>query len=143
MASLGWLREGLIVSVTMAVGITLQSCSAQQPSPPASKNSPVFETSTSVVRVPLAPPIGYAPQEPLFNAPMPPVSAESSFADEAQNVDAGAWRESPRWAAIRGDGCVVAKQDDGSSANIRVEHCSEEKPDDRNVSTWENEPRQP
>jgi hypothetical protein len=100
MVSLGQLRKALIVALATAAGIALQSCSAQQPSSaPLSTSSTAFESSLSVVRAPLSPPMGYAAQESFSDAPPP--TEYYSINEGPEPV--GNWRASPRWSA----GCVV------------------------------------
>ena len=46
------------------------------------------------------------------------------------------WRASPRWAAVKGEGCIVVEQDpqakfadQAEAAKFRVENCSKEDAD--------------
>jgi len=41
------------------------------------------------------------------------------------------WRASPRWAAVKGDGCIVVEQDldaaaQAEAAKMKVENCSKD-----------------
>ena len=120
MASLGQLRRALIVTVATAAGIALQSCSAQQPSSaPSPTSSTAFEPSSSVVRAPLSPPMGYAAQESFSNAPPPTPYDPINEGPEP----VGKWRASPRWSAVQGDGCIVVDQHSSAQGNIDVENC--------------------
>ena len=135
------LRKALAAAVTTAAGIALLSCSA--PQPPAvhsSTGSTVHEPSAPISRAPLSPPVGYAPS-PLVNSEMPSASYGAS-PYEAADPDAARfalWRASPRWAAVKGDGCIVVEQVPGDklaapaeAAKFRVENCSQEDVDETN-----------
>ena len=128
MASLGQLRRALIVTVATAAGIALQSCSAQQPSSaPSPTSSMAFEPSSSVVRAPLSPPMGYAAQESFSNSP--PRTPYDPINEGPEPV--GKWRASPRWSAVQGDGCIVVDQPSSAQGNIDFENCrSDEGQDD-------------
>jgi hypothetical protein len=128
-------RRLLVVMATIAVGIALLSCSAPAPSAThSSASAPVYESLGSVVRAPLSPPMGYQPPAQLSDAPAPSSTFVGSSKDGLETGAAGTWRESSRWAAIRGDGCVEVEQAppqtnsaaDAESAKFTVEDCSKE-----------------
>jgi hypothetical protein len=129
----------LVVLAMIMVAIASLSCSALQPSTArSSASAPVFETSGSVVRVPLSPPAGYQPPTQVSTASASSASFEGSFNHGRETGAVGKWRASPRWAAIRGNGCVVVEQDrqtdsavGTNSAKFRVERCSKENGDDQ------------
>src|SRR5688500_5866667 len=79
------------------------SCSAPGPSPDrsATARAMVFERSAPVVRAPLSPPVGYASSPHLTNPPNQGPQTEAH----------GMWRASPRWAAVKGEGCILVEQD--------------------------------
>lgn len=135
------MRKVLVVTATTAVGIALLSCTAPQPS---AVNSPtttsmINEPSGSVVRAPLSPPVGYAPGSPLPSSPTPlvPYANAPNEGSEVQTPPQGAWRASPRWAAVKGDGCIVVDQypqakfaAPAEAAKARIENCPKEGADD-------------
>jgi hypothetical protein len=135
------MRRVLVVTATTAVGIALLSCTAPQPSAVRSLTTPpmVNESSASVVRAPLSPPVGYASPPPLTNSPTPlaPFANSLNEGGESQMPASGAWRASPRWAAVKGEGCIVVEQDpqakfaaQAEASKARVENCSKEDADD-------------
>lgn len=127
-----------IVTSTTAVGIALLSCTAQ----PSAVHSPtatpmVNEHSAPVVRAPLSPPVGYASPPPLPNSPTPLAPYANSPNEDAEPQTSAHWRASPRWAAVKGEGCIVVEQDPHAkfaaqpeAAKYRVENCSKEDADD-------------
>jgi len=133
------LRKAFVVTVTTAAGIALLSCSAPPPPAVHSSTSPtVYEPTASVVRAPLSPPVGYAPTPHLSNPPAPLAPYENSFNQGAETGGLGTWRESPRWAAIKGEGCIVVEHDpqtsfaaEAESPKFRVKNCAEGEGDDR------------
>ena len=133
------MRRVLIVTATTAVGIALLSCTAPQPSAVHSPTTTpvVNEPSASVVRAPLSPPVGYASPPPLTNSPTPlaPYANSPNEGAEPQTAPHGVWRASPRWAAVKGDGCIVVAQDleaaaQAEAAKMKVENCSKKHIDD-------------
>ena len=38
-------------------------------------------------------------------------------------IGLGEWRPSPRWAAIKGDGCIEVNPAEGGGGKVRVETC--------------------
>ena len=134
------MRKVLIVTVTMAGGIALLSCTAPQPSavPPAA--TPMAnESSGPVVRTPLSPPVGYASTAFAPNSPTPlePYVSSPNDGADAQTGAGGVWRASPRWAAVKGDGCIEVDQypqakfaTQAEAAKARIENCSKEDTDE-------------
>jgi hypothetical protein len=126
------MRKVLVVTSTTVVGIALLSCTAPQPpavhSPTATPM--VNEHLAPVVRAPLSPLVGYASPPPL--APY-----ANSPNEGAEPQTAAHWRASPRWNAVKGEGCIVVEQDaqakfadQSEAAKVRVENCSKEGADD-------------
>ena len=114
--------------LTTATGIALLSCSAKQPSAVNSSiNSTAYEPLAPIARTPLPAPVGYASGSPLYNSKTPSPQDASPFeAAEAEAASFGKWRESPRWAAIKGDGCIVVDQESAAQAGkakFRVDNC--------------------
>jgi hypothetical protein len=96
----------------------LVSCSElRAPSEKSSATGPLtFEQPGAVDRAPLGPPAGYA-SGPSPTAPLRPAP---------QAAGLGQWQASPRWAAIRGDGCIEVKPDPHAAAGkVKVENCPE------------------
>ena len=119
------LRKTFVAVLTTATGMALLSCSATQPSAVnSSTNSTVYEPFAPVARTPLPAPVGYASASPLHNS-----TSADVFPTEAAGAEAasfGKWRESPRWAAIKGDGCIVVNQESAAqtgTAKFRVDNC--------------------
>ena len=98
------LRKVLALAASAAVGTALLSCSETRP--PANESAAMgavsYEHRAPVVRAPLAPPVTYA------SPPTGPVG----------------WNASPRWSAVRGDGCVEVEQD--PEGKFKVENCLNE-----------------
>jgi hypothetical protein len=122
------LRKAFVVMVTSAAGMALLSCSAVQPSAvQSSTSSTVYEPSAPIARAPLSAPVGYASPSPLLNAQTtsPPYA---SHASDPETASFGTWRASPRWAAVKGDGCIVVDQESeaAGAAKFRVGNCLEE-----------------
>lgn len=124
------LRKGFVAMVTSAAGIALLSCSATQPSADnVSSTGSTIEPSAPIVRAPLAAPMGYASPSPHANSQkLPPPHASPYAGPDPDAASVGAWRASPRWAAVRGDGCVVVHQESNAAdrPKFRVANCSEE-----------------
>jgi hypothetical protein len=135
-------RKVLAVTAITAVGTALLSCTASQP--PLADASPtppiVYGARASVVHAPLPPPVGYASPAPLINAPMPLASYGNPPNERAEPQTAApqVWRASPRWAAVRGKGCIVVEQN--PQAKFAVENCAKEDVDEL-TSVQLNEPR--
>jgi hypothetical protein len=114
-------RKVLVVTATTSVGMALLACSGPRPSAvDSATTSPViYERSARVARAPLSPPVGYAP--PPRNSPAPLASDGHSVNEGAdpQAATRGEWRASPRWADVKGEGCIVVEQE-------AVENCSKE-----------------
>jgi hypothetical protein len=135
------MRKILVLMATTAVGMASLSCTAPQPSAVSSATTTpmVNEPSAPVVRAPLSPPAGYASPPPLINSPTPlaPYANSPNEGPEPQTAAHGAWRASPRWAAVKGEGCIVVEQDPKAKfgdqeeeGKFRVENCSKEDIDD-------------
>jgi hypothetical protein len=123
-------RKVLVVPATTAVGMALISCSEPPAvySPPTSRM--LYEPSARIEWTPLPPPVGY--ESAAGNAPTPSV-AYGGTPDEASKPKAttpGEWRSSPRWAAVKGQGCIVVEQDahakfaPAEAAKVKVGNCS-------------------
>ena len=115
------MRKVLVVTATTSVGMALLACSGPLPSAvDSATTSPViYERSARVARAPLSPPVGYAP--PPRNSPTP-LASDGHSANEGADPQAasrGEWRASPRWADVKGKGCIVVEQE-------AVENCSKE-----------------
>ena len=108
------LRKTLVVTVTTAVGISLPSCSAQQPSAVhTSAAPPVYEHSAPVIRAPLSLPPGYdpSPGPPNTETSLLPHATSHNGGTQTHTTAVGLWTASPRWTAIRGHGCIEVEQD--------------------------------
>jgi hypothetical protein len=118
-------RKMLVVTATTAVGMALLACSGPRPSAvySATTSPMVYDPSARVARAPLSPPVGYA--SPPRNSPTPLASYGHSANEgaEPQAAAPGDWRASPRWAAVKGKGCIVVEQE---TAKAKVENCSKE-----------------
>jgi hypothetical protein len=76
--------------------------------------------------------VGYA-HSPVLN------SADASSYEETASV--GKWRDSPRWTAIEGDGCIVVDREleaQAGAAKFKVSNCSEEEAGKQPL-TWHDE----
>ena len=135
------MRRVLVVTATTAVGLALLSCTAPQPSAVHSPTTTpmVNEPSAPVVRALLSPPVGYASPPPLTDSPTPlaPYANSPNEGAEPQTAPHGVWRASPRWADVKGEGCIVVEQDPQpkiaaqlDTAKVRVENCSREDAED-------------
>jgi hypothetical protein len=95
----------------------------------------VYENAAPVVRAPLLPPAGYTPPPDLSNSPTP-LAPYENFPNEdaeAQTIARGVWRASPRWADVKGEGCIVVEAGPQAkpaaqveAEKVRVETCSKE-----------------
>jgi hypothetical protein len=110
--------------------MALLSCSALQPSAArSSTSSTVYEPSAPIARAPLSAPVGYASSSPPLNAQTTsPPYASPHHATDPETASIGTWRASPRWAAVKGDGCIVVDQESEAAgeAKFRVGDCLEE-----------------
>jgi hypothetical protein len=127
------MRRILVVTSTMVVGIALLSCTTPQPSAPPM----AYEPPTPVVHEPLPPPVGYVSPPSLPNSPTPVAPYANAPNEGAEPQTAAHWRASPRWAAVKGEGCIVVEQDpqakfadQSEAAKVRVENCSKKDADD-------------
>jgi hypothetical protein len=124
------MQKTLAVTITTAFALALLSCSelrrpAEQPS---TTGAMVYERAGSVVRAPLAPPVGYSSPSPRTDSPTPlaPYVNPNNESIEPQTTGLGEWRASPRWAAIKGDGCIEVEPAEGEAGKVRVENCSKD-----------------
>jgi hypothetical protein len=132
-------RKILGVTAAAAVGVALLSCNAPQPSAvdSATTSRLAYDQGAPVVRAPLSPPAGYASPPGPTDSPTP-LAPYGSSPNEGAEPQMGAreeWRASPRWAAVKGDGCVVVEQDleaaaQAEAAKMKVENCSKKDIDD-------------
>ena len=105
------------VAIAIASATALISCSAWQPSDVnPMTDSTLHESPAPIVRAPLSDPLGYAssPEAPL---PYP------------RAVSHGSWQASPRWAAVKGDGCIEVDQETEKTVRagkFRVSKCSKD-----------------
>jgi hypothetical protein len=123
----------VLVLFTTAVGMALISCSQPPPvySPTTSRS--VYEPSARIARAPLPPPAGYA--SPGADSPtrLGSYGRPANEASEPKTATVEKWRASPRWAAVKGQGCVMVEQDtqanltaQAEAANVKVGNCSKE-----------------
>lgn len=115
----------LLATVMIVYATALASCSASQPSDvnPTS-GSTLYESSTPIVRAPLSDPLGY-----VSSTETPSLPYASSDAADPQAVSLGSWQASPRWAAVKGDGCIEVDQEadkPAGAAKFRVTKCSKD-----------------
>lgn len=124
------MRKVLIVTAAMAIGATLLSCTApQRPIADAPSAPPMsYEPLAPVARAPLSPPVGYASPPRLTNSPtsLAPYGNSPGEGAEPQMAAHGVWRASPRWAAVKGEGCIVVGQDQAKATKVAVDNCSKE-----------------
>lgn len=121
------MRKAFAVTTTTVVAVALLSCSELRPraQQPSTTSSMVYERTGPVVRAPLAPPMGYSSPSPLTNSPTPlaPYLNPPNENTGPQTTGLGEWRASPRWAAIKGDGCIEVEPAEGEPDKVRVENC--------------------
>ena len=103
--------------MVMAAGLALLSCSEPRTlAQPSTTGSVGYESAAPVLRAPLAPLDIYA---------APPSSPPQS--ETAGQMAAPGWQASPRWAAIKGNGCIEVEPDprakSGGGAGMKVESC--------------------
>ena len=117
--------EVLAAIITVALAAALFACSASQSSDGRSSiNSTAYEPPSPVARAPLPSLMDHSSSTQLSNSENPPSFASSP---NSEAMSYGAWRASPRWAAIKGDGCVVVDQESGAqagAAKFTVDRCS-------------------
>ena len=125
------MRKVLMVTAAMAIGATLLSCTApQRPIADAPSAPPMsYEPLAPVARTPLSPPVGYvgyASPPRLTNSPtsLAPYGNSLDEGAEPQTAAHGVWRASPRWAAVKGEGCIVVGQDQAKATKVTVDNCS-------------------
>ena len=114
------MRKVLVVTATTSVGMALLACSGPRPSAvDSATTSPViYERSARVARAPLSPPVGYT-SPPRNTTPLAPYGHSANEGANPQAAARGEWRASPRWADVKGKGCIVVEQE-------AVENCSKE-----------------
>ena len=101
----------------------------------------VYDPAVPVVRAPLSPPAGYAsPGATNSPGPLAPYGGSPQGA-EPQTGARDEWRASPRWAAVKGDGCIVVEQDldaaaQAEAAKMKVENCSKDDAEAVSVSHY-------
>jgi hypothetical protein len=123
-------RKVLVVTATTAVGMGLISCSdpAAVYSPASSRM--VYEPLARIERAPLAPPAGYTSEASNVPTPLVPYDGSSDEGSKPKATTPGEWRSSPRWAAVKGQGCIVVEQDAHTklppkqAAKVKVGNCS-------------------
>jgi hypothetical protein len=121
-------RKVLTLAATLAVCLALSSCT--EPSSVSAQTSRMAsEPPARIERAPLPPPVGYA--SATSESPMAVArSGNSRDYPVAEASTPGKWRSSPRWAAIRGQGCIVVEQHAQSKLakpdNAEVQNCSKE-----------------
>lgn len=114
------MRKVLVVTATTSVGMVLVACSGPRPSAvDSATTSPViYERSARVARAPLSPPVGYM-SPPRKTTPLAPYGHSANEGADPQAAARGEWWASPRWADVKGKGCIVVEQE-------AVENCSKE-----------------
>jgi hypothetical protein len=129
----------LVVTAATAIGIALLSCTAPQPPAvdSAKTSQMVYDPAAPVIRAPLSPPAGYASPPSPTNSPTPlaPYGSSPNEGLEPQTRAREEWRASPRWGAVKGDGCIVVAQDleaaaQAEAAKMKVENCKKRDIDD-------------
>jgi hypothetical protein len=118
------MRKVFSVIIATALAGALLSCSGPRRSAeqPSTASAFVHEPAGQVVRAPLAPPGGYSSPSPLTNSPTPLVPYVDPPNDtDPQATGLGGWRASPRWAAIKGEGCIEVVE--GEAGKLKAEEC--------------------
>jgi hypothetical protein len=125
-------RKVLVVTATTAVGMALISCSE----PPAvyspTTSRMVYEPLARVDRAPLPPPVGHESAAGNGPTPLAPYGRSPDEGSARKATPPGEWRSSPRWAAVKGQDCVVVEQDPqakfaaAEAAKVKVGNCSKE-----------------
>jgi hypothetical protein len=92
----------------------------------------VYEPPAQIERAPLPPPLAYASATNKTPAPWA-LSGHSPDDDGSKSkATAGEWRSSPRWAAVKGQDCIVIEPDAqakfaaADSAKVKIQNCSKE-----------------
>ena len=124
------MRKVLVVTATTAVGMGLISCSdpAAVYSPASSRM--VYEPLARIERAPLPPPVGYTSEASNAPTPLVPYGGSPDEGSKPKGTTPGEWRSSPRWAAVKGQGCIVVEQDAHTklppkqAAKVKVGNCS-------------------
>jgi hypothetical protein len=127
------MRNVVAVAATMAVGMGLISCSEPPAVSSAATSRMFYEPPTRIERSPLPPPPGYASATTKTPTPLA-LSGHSPDDDQSEPnaAIAGEWRSSPRWAAVKGQGCIVVQQDAqaklavADTAKTKIGKCSKE-----------------
>ena len=113
------MRTVTSIAMAAAASLVLSSCSEPRASAqPTATGSLGYESPAPVARAPLAPLQGYAASPAL-----PPAGGT------AGETRAPGWQASPRWAAIKGNGCIEVEPDPQakSGRGMKVETCGGEK----------------
>ena len=113
------MRTVTSIAMAAAASLVLSSCSEPHASgQPTATGSLGYESPAPVARAPLAPLQGYAASPAL-----PPAGGT------AGETRAPGWQASPRWAAIKGNGCIEVEPDPRakSGRGMKVETCGGEK----------------
>jgi hypothetical protein len=100
--------------------MVLLSCSdPRAPGRPSTTSSIGFESVAPVQRAPLAPLQRYAAPPPLAGP----------GGEATGQTSAPGWQASPRWAAIKGNGCIEVEPDPRAKpgSGMKVETCAGEK----------------
>ena len=107
------------IAVAASAGLALLSCSEPHASGPSATTGSVgYESPAPVARAPLAPLQTYA---------APPSSPPQG--ETTGGLAPPGWQASPRWAAIKGNGCIEvepdprAKSAGQSEAGTKIERC--------------------
>jgi len=104
-------------------------------SEPAAVYSPassrmVYEPSARIARAPLPPPVGFTSEAGNAPKPLVPYGGITDEGSKPKATTPGEWRSSPRWAAVKGQGCIVVEQDihakfaPAEAAKPKVGNCS-------------------
>jgi hypothetical protein len=90
----------------------------------------VYEPSARIARAPLPPPVGYTSEAGNAPKPLVPYGGTTDEGSKPKATTPGEWRSSPRWAAVKGQGCIVVEQDahanfaPAEAAKPKVGNCS-------------------
>jgi hypothetical protein len=111
-------------------GMALISCSEpHSPTQQSATGSLRYESAAPVTRTPLAPLGGYAATPP------------SPGYGEQANQTAPGWQASPRWAAIKGKGCIEVEPESAGQGGMKVEACPGDKAEAPPRAPAESEPQ--
>jgi hypothetical protein len=89
----------------------------------------VYEPSAPIARTPLSDLVGSASSSQLNSETPTPTYGGPQDAVDLEDAGVGAWRASTRWAAVKGDGCIVVEQDsnaEAGAAKFRINRCSQQ-----------------